>query len=70
MNHQETFEGDVHYLDSSDDFMGIHTCQNLSKLFTLNRCNLLYVNYTSLQVLEKNPRRKVWEVRGDSEQRN
>ena len=30
--HQETFgsDGYVHYLDASDGFMGVDTCQNLS----------------------------------------
>ena len=32
---QGNFWGDVHYLDSGDDFTGVYICQNLSKLLTL-----------------------------------
>lgn len=59
VNHQETSEGDAHCLEGGDDFMGASVCPNFSKLLTLNRCSLLYDNYTSTEVLEKNPRSEV-----------
>lgn len=39
----------VHYLDCGDGFTDTVICPNI-KLFTLNICDLLYVNYTSITI--------------------
>lgn len=56
MSHKETFGGDVHYL-GGDDVTGVSICQNLPKLLTLNMCSFYNADYTSIKLLEKNPRR-------------
>lgn len=50
--HGEIFGGNgyVHYFYCCDGFMGKHMSK-LIKLYTLNMCNLLYINYTSINLL-------------------
>ena len=47
--HERTFGGDeyVYYLDYSDSFIGVYTCENIN-LYTFYY--LLYVNYISVTV--------------------
>lgn len=33
----------IHYLDFGDNFMAIYVCQ-IVKMYTLNMCNILYVD--------------------------
>lgn len=42
----------LHYLGCSDGFMGVYMSK-LIKLCTLNMCNFLYVNYTTVKVLRQ-----------------
>lgn len=42
----------VHYLDFADHFMGVYICQ-IIKLYTLNICNSLCVNYDSKDYRKK-----------------
>lgn len=42
--------GYVHYIYCGDGFMGKHMSK-LIQLYTLNMCNLLYINYTSIELL-------------------
>ena len=54
---QEVFEGGdryIHYFDQSNDFMGVYTHENLTKLDSLNVCSLLYVTSTSRKLLRWN----------------
>lgn len=47
--HKETsgVDGFVYYLDRGDDVMGVMPVSKLIKLYTLNMCSFLYINYTS-----------------------
>lgn len=51
---KETFGGNgyVPYLDCGDSFTVYHTSE-LIKLHTLNRCNSLSVNFTSVKLFQK-----------------
>ena len=42
-------EAYVYYLDFGDCFMGVYICQ-ITKLCTLNICDILYVNYISIKL--------------------
>ena len=42
----------IHYLDCGDSFTG-RLLSKLVKLYTLNMCSLLYVNYTATEPLLK-----------------
>jgi len=44
--------GYVHYLDCGAGFMGVFMSK-LIKLFTLNMCSLLYVNYAMYNAVKK-----------------
>lgn len=44
--------GHVHYLAGGESFMGVYM-SNSSKFYIFNMCHLLYVNYTSIQMLKQ-----------------
>ena len=48
---------EIYYLDCSDGFMGVWNSSNVSKLYALNICRFLYINYTSIKLFKKTPER-------------
>lgn len=52
--HEETWgDGNVHHHDCGDGFLGYVHMPKLIKLRSLNRCRLLYINYTSIMLFLK-----------------
>lgn len=50
--HKDTCgDGNIHYLDFGDSFMGIYVCQLIKIVYFM--CNLLYVNYISIKLFKK-----------------
>lgn len=43
----------VRFLDCSESFVYMNVCKNVSKLYTLNKCSLLYINYTSIKLVSE-----------------
>ena len=58
--HKKTFRDDgyVYHLDCGDGFVSVYIKQKISKSYTLNRCTLLFVHYTSIILMRKRERKK------------
>ena len=75
--HKKTLGSDVcfHYLDSSEGFMVYIHGSNFIKVYMLNTCSLLYVNYTSVKLLNsfslfiyfERERERAWAGKGQRE---